>query len=335
MSARNREKVGCSAVIDGCSHRLIGDGDTASPHNTTCPPATKTLADDAEIARILGELELQDASPPLPQLRPLLTPPATSFSTARRHQDSRALLPATPTRITYHYRTPTSQGDTTEWSTAGAAHSRRPWCARTGIPLPSQKENQNPRCGRLKPKLSSAGCPIAFSVATRRSPLHTPPSTTPTDDCGLARFNDASRQPIAAAALPLPITDTDTVNSLNSSEADDDTWYVVYRGIAPGVYRSHLECQLNTLGVSNSSTSALLGKPRRLRDSKIFVCRDNYIPCLSEYALSTTMRLRTHHAGTCRFFILGFITISNMVQVPILHSTSLRYNFQLQKPRTL
>ncbi|KAJ7900981.1 hypothetical protein B0H14DRAFT_2555785 [Mycena olivaceomarginata] len=239
---RMEKRENCRPEIEKCrpeterSHRLIGDGDTASPHNTTVidacshqlrvlpstiqliaqpktscgqvsplishpsmhtvPTRDEDTGDDAEIARILGELELQDtctrfspSRPPYPRPPPCSpSPPSAapppyssghSFSTAQQHQDSRALLPATPTRITYHYRTPTSQGDTTEWSTAGAATQ--------GVP-------------GLKPKLSSAGCPIAFSMATRRSPLHTPPSTTPTDDCGLARLT----MPVGNLSLPLP-----------------------------------------------------------------------------------------------------------------------------------
>ncbi|KAJ7722529.1 hypothetical protein B0H16DRAFT_1270321, partial [Mycena metata] len=31
-----------------------------------------------------------------------------------------------------------------------------------------------------------------------------------------------------------------------------DRWYVVCRGVAPGVYRSHLECSLNVTGVKGS-----------------------------------------------------------------------------------
>jgi hypothetical protein len=148
----DREKTVTCSVIDGCSHQLR----VFSVHHpidrsvkTSCgqvsplishpsmhivPPRDEDTGDDAEIARILGELELQDACTRSSPSRPLYPrpPPRTpsplsaapppyssghSFSIARRHQDSRALLPATPTR-TYHYRTPTSQGDTTEWYVA-------------------------------------------------------------------------------------------------------------------------------------------------------------------------------------------------------------------------
>ncbi|KAJ7822091.1 hypothetical protein B0H14DRAFT_3471014 [Mycena olivaceomarginata] len=246
----------------------------------TVPTRDEDTGDDAEIARILGELELQDACthfspsrPPYPRPPPCSpSPPSAapppyssghSFSTARRHQDSRALLPATPTQITYHYRTPTSQGDTTEWSTAGAATQGVPGAHVLASPSPRKKKTKTPAVApqtealvRGVPNCIFRGYPLlpaahtAFDYAHRR--LWT------------RSLNNASRQPIAATALPLPITDTDTVNSLNSSEADDDTWYVVYRGIAPGVYRSYLECQLNTLGVRNSTHEHVVGKASAL-----------------------------------------------------------------------
>lgn len=335
-------KTSCGQVSPLISH----------PSIHTVPTRYEDTGDDAEIARILGELELQDACtrfspsrPPYPRPPPCSpSPPSAapppyssghSFSTARRHQDSQALLPATPTRITYHYRTPTSQGDTTEWYVAPrftfllvdsfyahpqvdsrGCHSRRPWCARTGIPLPSQKENQNPRCGvcsflgtpvrgishmvrtfnpppcllrcltphtGLKPKLSSAGCPIAFSVATRRSPLHTPPSTTPTDDCGLARLT----MPVGNLSLPLPCpypsrTRTLSIHSIAPKRTMTLGMLCIEESlpgsIGPSAYIlipnpiSHTHDPLlasNANSIHSVSaipcTSALLGKPRRLR----------------------------------------------------------------------
>ncbi|KAJ7830020.1 hypothetical protein B0H14DRAFT_3465213 [Mycena olivaceomarginata] len=42
------------------------------------------------------------------------------------------------------------------------------------------------------------------------------------------------------------------VNPLHGTEDLDNTWFIVYRGIKPGVYHSLLEALLNTTGVSNS-----------------------------------------------------------------------------------
>ncbi|KAJ7472808.1 hypothetical protein FB451DRAFT_1399006 [Mycena latifolia] len=56
-----------------------------------------------------------------------------------------------------------------------------------------------------------------------------------------------------------PTTSQD-LNPLNGSKDLDDRWHVVYRGITPGVYRSHLESQLNTLGVPGALHKAIEGR---------------------------------------------------------------------------
>lgn len=42
----------------------------------------------------------------------------------------------------------------------------------------------------------------------------------------------------AIGTLPSPSQEEDAPNPLSGSEDLDDIWYVVYRGITPGVYRS-------------------------------------------------------------------------------------------------
>ncbi|KAJ6503115.1 hypothetical protein DFH09DRAFT_1102052 [Mycena vulgaris] len=68
---------------------------------------------------------------------------------------------------------------------------------------------------------------------------------------------------VSIPALPQPIEDrvpSLLPNPLNGSEALNGQWYIVYRGICPGVYRSHLESQLNTLGVRGSLHESIEGR---------------------------------------------------------------------------
>ncbi|KAJ7751470.1 hypothetical protein B0H14DRAFT_3513254 [Mycena olivaceomarginata] len=87
-------------------------------------------------------------------------------------------------------------------------------------------------------------------------------STSRRERSWIRNVTDATTRPISA--LPQPITAEPTLNSLNRSEGEDDRWYVVYRGICPSVYRSHLECQLNTLGVSKSMHECIQGRDTAL-----------------------------------------------------------------------
>ncbi|KAJ7196875.1 hypothetical protein GGX14DRAFT_329909, partial [Mycena pura] len=50
---------------------------------------------------------------------------------------------------------------------------------------------------------------------------------------------------------PLPTPASYEDNPLNSS-CSANQWYVVCRGVVPGVYKSYLECSLNTVGVKGN-----------------------------------------------------------------------------------
>jgi hypothetical protein len=93
---------------------------------------TDDMANDAEIARLLGELELHDsASPTPPPTAPPFRTPHRSSSSAPppysvghaspliacpRNHASVGPAPVTPTQSsTYSYRTPSTQGVTWEW----------------------------------------------------------------------------------------------------------------------------------------------------------------------------------------------------------------------------
>ncbi|KAJ7882723.1 hypothetical protein B0H13DRAFT_1890745 [Mycena leptocephala] len=62
--------------------------------------------------------------------------------------------------------------------------------------------------------------------------------------------------PCPSATLPEDLS----TNPLHETEALNDWWYMVYCGIHPGVYRSHLECQLNTLGVHGTLHESVIGR---------------------------------------------------------------------------
>ncbi|KAJ6503460.1 hypothetical protein C8R47DRAFT_1210705 [Mycena vitilis] len=52
--------------------------------------------------------------------------------------------------------------------------------------------------------------------------------------------------------LPVPFTGTDSeTNTLHCGK-----WYVVYKGLSPGVYQSFLECGINTVGIRGSAHDA-------------------------------------------------------------------------------
>ncbi|KAJ7678329.1 hypothetical protein DFH06DRAFT_1317120 [Mycena polygramma] len=61
-------------------------------------------------------------------------------------------------------------------------------------------------------------------------------------------------------AIPERHRPTPAVISEPLSPLHCGTWYVVYKGIVPGVYQSFLECGLNTIGISGSSYDSFVDK---------------------------------------------------------------------------
>ncbi|KAJ7687886.1 hypothetical protein B0H14DRAFT_3533721 [Mycena olivaceomarginata] len=72
------------------------------------------------------------------------------------------------------------------------------------------------------------------------------------------RVCDADVTPIPTLPQPLPASEIN--NPLHVSETLDDRWYIVYCGILPGVYHTHLECQLNALGIPAALHESVVGK---------------------------------------------------------------------------
>ncbi|KAJ7496071.1 hypothetical protein B0H11DRAFT_2227076 [Mycena galericulata] len=58
---------------------------------------------------------------------------------------------------------------------------------------------------------------------------------------------------IPISSLPVPVSPSPPVSSHNPLHGEagctDHQWYIVYAGITPGIYRSYLECALNTLSL--------------------------------------------------------------------------------------
>ncbi|KAJ7824660.1 hypothetical protein B0H14DRAFT_3469099 [Mycena olivaceomarginata] len=230
---------------------------------------TDDTANDAEITRLLGELELHNsASPtPPPTAPPFRTPHRSSSSESApppylvghaspliarpRNHASVGPAPVTPTRSsTYSYRSPSTQGVTRDWAVAGYATQ-----GVAGVHIVSHRSSPNSK----KKKKS-----VAYVVfcGLRCGVFHTWDETDalvsgvpncifrgfPSLAAVQAAFDYAearlwtrdlsSNYPTPIAALPQPISAVTASNALSVSETEDDLWYVVYRGIYPGVYRS-------------------------------------------------------------------------------------------------
>ncbi|KAJ7450432.1 hypothetical protein FB451DRAFT_1410407 [Mycena latifolia] len=232
--------------------------------------------DDSEILALIANLDLRDIAPAVTRARtpppaprtPSPRPPAYSPTphTFPTHRPRTYTSIGTPT--VYQYESPTRRGYTSHWSVAGAATQ--------GIPSSHVRAVHHGKTkGRTKKAAYAVFCGKRCGVFLTWFEVE--PLVSGVHNCifrGYASVADAraafayaearwwtrvAGAPIVAIpSLPEPVFELN--NPLNGSEALDGRWYLVYRGIRPGVYRSHLECQLNTLGIRGAVHESIEGQ---------------------------------------------------------------------------
>ncbi|KAJ7480224.1 hypothetical protein B0H11DRAFT_2215007 [Mycena galericulata] len=235
--------------------------------------------EDPEFLALIANLDLADDDSPAPPPRtpsPRHDPPPAyrhTFPIARTHHYT---PPVRPTL--YRFQSPTSQGVTPDWSLAGAATQ--------GVPdsTVSVIQTGGPRTKNTGGKKAAYAvfCGLRFGVfltwrETQPLVIGVPFSIFrgyKTVQEARAAYEYALQRSwvrtcntavsCAIPALPRPAAELDQENPLNGTDPLDDKWFIVYRGIAPGVYRSHLECQLNTIGVSGALHESVVGKAAAL-----------------------------------------------------------------------
>ncbi|KAJ7103988.1 hypothetical protein B0H15DRAFT_942023 [Mycena belliarum] len=226
--------------------------------------------DDADVIALISALHLSDDATPLPApLTPPRTPstrPPPPYSASEDSFDRPP--PRTPTTVTtttlYRYESPTKQGTTTDWSVAAGATQGVPSAHVRALTRRGQKKPATKKvaytvfCGRQ--------CGVFLTWSETRPLVNRVPNvifrgyaSVPEAHAAYAYAVARSWTCVAGAnvthaipRLPRPAPSVEADNPLNGSETLDPRWYIVYKGIQPGVYRSHLECQLNTLGVQKA-----------------------------------------------------------------------------------
>ncbi|KAJ7764953.1 hypothetical protein DFH07DRAFT_770228 [Mycena maculata] len=240
--------------------------------------------DDQEILALIASLNIADPlndvdrRAPSPPRTP--SPPAYS-QLSDRHSGTSTFPQICPRTYTtprvYLYESPTQRAQSPNWSTAGTAtqgvSGARVRAFTPASPDKKQRKTNGPKkaayvvfCG-LQPGVFltwSEVDPLVTGVphSIFRGYTTVPVAFAYAEERGWVR-RTGSPAASAISVLPTPMTDNSR-NHLNGPENLDDKWYVVYRGINPGVYRSHLECQLNTVGLSNALHESVVGRPAAL-----------------------------------------------------------------------
>ncbi|KAJ7798997.1 hypothetical protein B0H13DRAFT_1933427 [Mycena leptocephala] len=200
--------------------------------------------DDPEFNALIANLSLRDVQPPIsagtpPPQTPSPRPPPYSASATAHTFPSIWPRMYTCRPAVYRFVSPSQQGYTSKWSLAGGTTQG----VRGGHVHTVGSPRQKPRTKKVVYTTVEAA-EAAFAYALARS---------------WTRVSDSSVV-TAIPALPQPLPENSGTNPLHGTEALDNRWYNVYRGICPGVYRSHLECQLNTVGVRSALHESVVGR---------------------------------------------------------------------------
>ncbi|KAJ6452137.1 hypothetical protein C8R47DRAFT_1169392 [Mycena vitilis] len=186
--------------------------------------------------------------------------------------------PSSPSRRTtrYYFESPTKRGYTDEWSVAGAA-TQGVENAHVHRVQKAQKKRKNIKAyvvfvGRVPGVHPSwretANATNGVSGAIHRgyrSDQEAEDAFAYAEARGWTRVSPGPVAAIHTLPTPLQATDSDAPNPLNGCEELDNTWFVVFRGITPGVYRSLLEALLNTVGIPNATYQTVEGRDNAFR----------------------------------------------------------------------
>ncbi|KAJ7601478.1 hypothetical protein DFH06DRAFT_1352767 [Mycena polygramma] len=243
---------------------------------------------DEQFAALIATLHVSD-NPSTPSSP---SPPGyqTGSTTRPTAHPRTPTTPTTPTtsragRGRYFFQSPTKRGYTDSWATAGAATQGVAGAHVHSVQKSKKKKGKSNAyavfCGR-KPGTFDSWAEAEKSTKGASGAIY---RGYPNDTDATAAFEyaaarswtrvctsrPASPSQAPVASLPLPCEESDyTYNPLHGSETVDDTWYVVYCGITPGVYHSLLEALLNTVGIRNQRYESVIGREeafKRYRDA--------------------------------------------------------------------
>ncbi|KAJ7805681.1 hypothetical protein B0H14DRAFT_3770868 [Mycena olivaceomarginata] len=179
----------------------------------------------------------------------------------------------------YQYSAPTEQRLTNLWSEAGAASQGVPG---GHVHIVTQHRAGTARRGKRYVVFHGLQCGVYDSWNITKPLVHGVSGALhrsyPTPELAHAAFDYAAARswtrvidPTGAShdrAIPYLPQPVFTVNIPSSMEPNplhpgeniqDNKWYIVYKGICPGVYRSYLESQLNVKGISAATHESVAG----------------------------------------------------------------------------
>ncbi|KAJ7429657.1 hypothetical protein B0H11DRAFT_2265143 [Mycena galericulata] len=236
--------------------------------------ASARVYSDEEFAALIANLDLTEPSRPPPSPPPTSNPPIAHTPPPAYPAQPVAPHTPTPSGPMYYYESPNGSGYTPSW-----AHAASETQGVAGARVHAVQKREKKRGPKKKAYVVFLGRRVGVYrswsqveplVSGVSNAIHRGYGTVEAAEAayGYARSRhwirvsdtwpaSSSQQPLD---VPTPSQFSDGSNPLHVDEELDDTWYVVYKGVIPGVYHSVLEALLNTVGLPNSLYESVVGR---------------------------------------------------------------------------
>ncbi|KAJ7666204.1 hypothetical protein DFH06DRAFT_1127332 [Mycena polygramma] len=227
---------------------------------------------DHEFIIRMASLDIADIdTPPSPPRTPSPVPQVLPPMARHTFPSMRSRTSTSDNPTLYQFESPTRRGLTTEWSIAGSATQGVPGAHVRAVQKRPRKKKNAPAAAYTVFRGRKTGVSLTWEevkplVIGARGAIYRSYTTV---EAAHAAYTYAwarswvrsTNDPLGAGIphLPAPVPDASKHNPLHAPE-DDGKWYIVYWGINPGVYGSHLECQLNTIGVRGALHESIDGE---------------------------------------------------------------------------
>ncbi|KAJ7093634.1 hypothetical protein C8R43DRAFT_964568 [Mycena crocata] len=190
--------------------------------------------------------------PPASPVKPKPSPPVTPVTSPRREK-------------LYEYSSPSDSGLTRHWSKAGSTTQGKAGSqvrVLEQVRLPSSKKVAYVVYRGTDVGVKDSWAEVRRATERVRFAIHQGYASRAQ---AVAAFDRAhgngwtcasgtwSTAPVDPDSAPRPFdSKSPEASDILSSRTPDDRWYIVYAGIHPGIFPTHVECQLNVLGIQSS-----------------------------------------------------------------------------------
>ncbi|KAJ7075968.1 hypothetical protein C8R43DRAFT_966270 [Mycena crocata] len=178
--------------------------------------------------------------------------PLVEGTSESQHSGQNQVSQPRPSERIYSYSSPTRSGVTNRWAEAANATVGIPHAQSHKLSSYHHKAKSASRGDEVQLITSGSGGNIFQGYPTLQAARAAFEYAESQTWRGVTTANSvAPGATISPSQRPIPISHNS--GPIKTTPLHCGVWYIVYKGISPGVYQSHLECAINTTGISGST----------------------------------------------------------------------------------